>query len=135
MDIIEQARLLGAAIQNSEIYKTYDEAARAGDTCAELQKKIGEFNILRADLNREMSKTDKDAERMTRLDNDIRELYADIMNTPEMTALNAAKDDLNHLLGCVQNIISCAANGEDPMTCSAEPHSCSGSCSSCGGCC
>ena len=123
MDVIEMTRKLGQAIQEDERYKAYMEACSINDTDVEIQNKIGEFNQLRSQLSVEMQKPDKDGEKMTALDTQIRELF------------NEAKEVMDKLLGSVNYIISMAANGEDPMTCPEEaPHSCSGSCASCGGC-
>lgn len=134
MTIIEQARALGAAIQQDERYKKFEETAKLNDTNTEIQNKIGEFNLMRAQLNQEMAKPDKDAEKMTQLDTDIRALYDEIMAMPTMAAFNDAKDELDKLLQSINYIVTCAANGEDPMTCPEEPPHCSGSCSTCGGC-
>lgn len=134
MTIIEQARALGAALQEDERYKKFDEAAKLNDTDTDIQNKIGEFNLMRAELNQEMAKPDKDGEKMTNLDNDLRALYDEIMNMPSMIAFNEAKEELDKLLSSINYIITCAANGEDPMTCPDEAPHCSGSCSSCGGC-
>lgn len=134
MTIIEQARALGAALQEDERYKKFDEAAKLNDTGTDIQNKIGEFNLMRAELNQEMAKPDKDGEKMTKLDNDLRAIYDEIMNMPSMIAFNEAKEELDKLLSSINYIITCAANGEDPMTCPDEAPHCSGSCSSCGGC-
>lgn len=135
MNVIETARALGKAIQEDERYIKYDAASKASDTDTILQNKIGEFNMLRMQLSQEMSKPEKDADKMTSLDNDIKELYNEIMEMPAMKQFNEAKEALDGLLQSVNYIISMAANGEDPMTCPEEPpHSCSGSCSTCGGC-
>lgn len=134
MTIIEQARALGAAIQQDERYKRYFASAENTDTDPDIQKKIGEFNILRQQLNQEMQKTDKDADRMTALDTDIRALYDEIMATPAMVEFNEAKDALDKLVSSVNYIITQSANGEDPDTCPETPPTCSGSCSTCGGC-
>ncbi|MGN0623435.1 MAG: YlbF family regulator [Oscillospiraceae bacterium] len=135
MNVIEAARALGAALQEDERYKKFDEAAKASDNDAEMQNKIGEFNMLRMQLNQEMQKPDKDAEKMTSLDNDIKALYDEIMAMPTMVAYNDAKEELDKLLSSVNYIISMSANGEDPAICPEEPpHSCGGSCSTCGGC-
>lgn len=134
MDVIEMTRKLGQAIQEDERYKAYMEACSINDTDVEIQNKIGEFNQLRSQLSVEMQKPDKDGEKMTALDTQIRELYDEIMAMPKMIAFNEAKEVMDKLLGSVNYIISMAANGEDPMTCPEEaPHSCSGSCASCGG--
>ncbi|MGN0595529.1 MAG: YlbF family regulator [Hominimerdicola sp.] len=135
MNVIEMTRELGKAIQEDERYKRYHAACEANDKDTEIQNKIGEFNMKRMQLGQEMQKTDKDAEKMTALDNDVKALYDEIMAMPKMVEFNAAKDELDKLLGSVNYIISMSANGEDPMTCPEEqPHSCSGSCGSCGGC-
>jgi cell fate (sporulation/competence/biofilm development) regulator YlbF (YheA/YmcA/DUF963 family) len=134
MTIIEQARALGASLQQDERFKKFDEAAKLNDTNTDIQNKIGEFNLMRAQLNQEMSKPEKDADKMTQLDTDLRALYDEIMAMPTMVAFNSAKEELDKLLQSINYIITCAANGEDPMTCSEEPPHCSGSCASCGGC-
>lgn len=135
MNVIEAARNLGKILQKDERYKKYDAAAKASDTDTTLQNKIGEFNMLRMQLSQEMSKPDKDADKMTSLDTDIKALYDEIMEMPTMKAFNEAKEEIDTLLQSINYIISMAANGEDPMTCPEQaPHNCSGSCSTCGGC-
>ena len=135
MYVIEATRALGKALQEDERYKKFHEASKANDNDTVIQNKIGEFNMLRMQLNQEMQKPDKDADKMTSLDNDIKALYDEIMAMPVMVAYNDAKDELDALLSSVNYIISMAANGEDPMTCPEEPpHGCGGSCSTCGGC-
>lgn len=134
MSVIEKARELGKCIQESAEYKTYIEAKRANDTDTELQNMIGEFNMLRMQLNREMSKEDKDADVMKRLDSEIKTLYGKIMANKSMAEYNAATEKMEKIMGSVNYILSQAANGEDPMTCPEEAPSCSGSCSTCGGC-
>lgn len=134
MTIIEQVRALGAALQQEESYKKLDKLAKEADNDTALQNKLGEFNMLRQQLSVEMAKPDKDADAMTSLDSSIRELYDEIMAMPSMTAYNQAKDELDKLLASINYIITCAANGQDPMTCPENPPHCSGSCASCGGC-
>ncbi|MDO5559310.1 MAG: YlbF family regulator [Oscillospiraceae bacterium] len=133
MDIIEQTRQLGKAIQQDERYTAYCTAKKNNDDDKELQELIGNFNMKRMDLNNEMSKEDKDTERLKELDNDIKDLYAGIMKNKSMTAFNEAKTAMDSLMSQINNIITASANGEDPETCAAQS-SCSGSCSSCSGC-
>lgn len=135
MNVIELARQLGAELQADERYKAFVVAKENNDNDTELQAMIGKFNDLRRDLNVEMSKEEKDGEAMTKLDEEIKKLYGDIMTRPSMVEYNTAREAMDKLLSSVNFIITMAANGEDPMTCPEEqPHSCSGSCSSCGGC-
>lgn len=134
MTIIEQARALGAALQADERYKRFDEAAKKYDTDPEIQGKIGEFNMLRQQLNEEMSKEEKDADKMTELDTQIRELYNEINALPVMQEVSQAQEALNELIQSINFIVTSAANGEDPMTCPDHAPTCTGSCGTCGGC-
>ncbi len=135
MNVIELTRELGKAIQQDERYIKYMSACTENDTDTDIQNKIGKFNQLRSELSIEMQKPDKNADRLTSLDREIKELYEEIMTMPKMIAFNESKAEMDALLSSVNYIISSAANGEDPETCSATPpQGCSGSCSSCAGC-
>ncbi len=135
MGTIEMARELGKAIQQDERYKAYHNAKKANDSDEALQELIGEFNLKRLELNQEMSKAEKDNEKLSRLDNEIKSLYGNIMANESMAAFTKAKNDMDDLLSQINMVITMSANGEDPATCPTEmPHSCSGSCSSCSGC-
>lgn len=135
MNVIELTRQLGKAIQEDERYKKYEEICAVNDKDTELQNSIGKFNQMRQELSFEMRKPDKDADKLTELDRDIKELYDQIMATPKMVAYNEAKAEIDALMKSVYYILQQAANGEDPETCPAQaPSGCSGSCSSCSGC-
>ena len=134
MTIIEQARALGAALQQDELYKSYMAAAEKVDKAPAVQKKIGEFNNMRRELSLEMAKEEKDADRLTSLDTDIRALYDEIMALPEMAEFNAEKEKFDKLMKSITYILQQASEGEDPMTCAETAPTCTGSCASCGGC-
>ena len=70
--IIAQTRELGKMLQQDERYKAYVAARDKNDNDPELQQLISEFNDLRADLNNEMIKDDKDTEKLKELDEDIK---------------------------------------------------------------
>lgn len=133
MDVTAKARELGKLIQADERYVKYMEAKKINDEDTALQELIGAFNLKRADLNNEMSKENRDAERLKTLDVEIKELYGRIMANESMFRFTEAKHDMDEMLNEVNMIITMCANGEDPDTCEAAP-SCSGSCSTCGGC-
>ncbi len=132
MNVIELTRELGKAIQADPAYAAYNAARQKNDADEELQKLIGEFNMGRMQLNREMSKTDKDQDKIAEMNLKIRELYGKIMENPNMVAFNEAKSDFDDLMIRVNGILQLCANGQDPETC--EPSNCTGSCSTCGGC-
>lgn len=136
MNIIETTRQLGKLIQQDERYKLYHETKAKNDEDEALQALIGEFNLKRVDLNTEMSKAEKNPEKLSRLDNEIKSLYGNIMANENMAAFNEAKKAMDDLLSQVNMVITMSANGEDPDTCPAEipQSSCGGSCSSCSGC-
>ncbi|MGN0620921.1 MAG: YlbF family regulator [Porcipelethomonas sp.] len=133
MDIISMAREMGKLIQSDERYAAYQKAKEANDKDEELQRLINNFSMKRIELNTEMSRTDKDAEKLKELDAAIKELYGEIMAKPSMVEFNEAKNAMDAMLAEINNIITASANGEDPETCPAQP-GCSGSCSTCGGC-
>ena len=136
MTVLEKVRELGALIQESDKYKEYYDAARANDNDPELQRLIGVFNMKRRALNELMRKEEKSADAMTSLDDEIGEIYQEIMNNPCMVRYNDTKEAFEKMLSSVTYIITQSANGQDPYELPDEPpvSSCSGSCASCGGC-
>lgn len=134
MDIITKARELGKAIQQEESYIKLQEAQKKADADTELQNLIGEFNLKRMSINNEASKTDRDQDKLSQLNTEMREVYAKIMSNENMVAYNDAKDEFDVLANRVLAIIQQSAEGADPETADFSQSSCSGSCESCGGC-
>ena len=135
MDAIELFKKAAAAMQTDERYLALDAARRANDENKELQDMIGEFNLARMDLNNEITKDERDDERIAELNGQVNDLYGKIMNHPGMVAYNEAKAAAEAMVNYIDAIINPAMNGGDPMTVQ-EPAAggCSGSCSTCGGC-
>lgn len=134
MDVIDKARELGQLIQTDERYAVYCKAKEANDNDGELQQLINEFQSKRIELNIEMAKEERSAERLTALDDEIKSLYGTIMANENMTAYNEAKNAMDDMLSQINMVITASANGEDPMTCPTKQIGCGGSCSTCGGC-
>ena len=133
MDVITMARELGAALQKSDEYTAYALAKSAADGDAELQRMIGDFNLKKLSLSAEIQKDEKDGEKISALNDEIRSLYGEIMSQPAMLAYNTTKNELDRLLNFIQQIVVYSANGEDPFTIQEET-SCGGDCSGCSGC-
>ena len=133
MDIIDQVRALALELQKDERYLVLENARRMNDADEELQQQIGEFNLARIDLNNEVSKQEKNAERITELNEKIQSIYTDVMNNESMQAYNEAKTEMDNLMQYINAILPTAVNGGDPMTVE-EPSSCGGDCSGCSGC-
>ena len=132
MDIIKLARQLGAAIQASNEYKRFMEAKDKNDKNEELQKQIGDFNLLKMQLDTEHEKEEKDEAKILEINEKIVSLYNVIVSSAPMEEYNAAYNEYKALTDKVSNILLMCENGEDPETC--EPSSCTGNCASCGGC-
>lgn len=136
MKVIEKARELGVLIQQDERYSAYYAAKEVNDKDENLQNMINEFNMKRMQLNAEVSKEEKNEERLSELDDAIKSLYGTIMANENMIRYNKAKSDMDSLLNQINMIITYSANGEDPLTCPCEEVSvnCGGDCSACSGC-
>ncbi len=136
MEILELARKLGAAIQQDERFERYMSARRDNDGDEELQKMIGEFNLIRMALDKAMSGEEQDDEKIMKCNNDMRELYGRIMLNPTMQAYNSAKSEMDALLQDIDSVLEQCASGADPETVEPlhEHEGCTGHCDSCGGC-
>ena len=134
MTVIEAARNLGEAIQQDERFLRYAKAKLANDKNDALQELIGEFNMVRMNLDEVMSAPERDEEKVQSLNEQLRKVYLDIMSNESMVEYNASKVDLDGILNDVNSIISQCVDGADPKTVEPQVHSCSGSCESCGGC-
>lgn len=133
MDTIALARELGKAIQQEEAYVKLHQVQAEADKDSELQNLIGQFNIKRLSINEEASKKDRDQDKLTKLNTEMREVYSQIMSNEHMIAYNEAKGEFDKVINRVNAIISQSAEGADPETADYD-ESCTGSCSTCGGC-
>ncbi len=132
MNVIEAARNLGKILQQDEAYIAYAKALLESEKDEELQNQIGNFNMTKMNLDSELSKDDKDDEKVKELNAALRKAYDDIMSNPKMVAFNEAKGAVDTMLSQINTIIMMSVQGADPETC--EINSCAGDCSSCGGC-
>ena len=133
MDVIAKARELGKAIQQDERFIRYAKARLANDDDKELQDAIGEFNIVRLELDREVNSDEKNDDKVKELNEKLRKVYSSVMSSPAMVEYNTAKAALDTLVNEINVIISKSIDGEDPDTCDTSS-GCTGSCDSCGGC-
>ena len=134
MNILEATRNLGAVIQQDERFIRYVKAKLANDNAEELQKGIGDFNLVRMEIDRVMSEEKQDDEKVRELNEKLRSIYAQVMSSSAMAEYNAAKAELDHMLNDINSVIMQCVDGADPATCEPEVAGCTGSCESCGGC-
>lgn len=135
MDVLNVARELAKALQESEAYIAMSKAREENDKNLDLQEKISNFNLKKIALNREPAKEDRNSDKISTLDREIREAYQDIMNDPNMKAYSEAKGKVDELMKKIEFVLGMALNGADPETIEVpESTGCTGNCSSCAGC-
>ncbi|MEG0091375.1 MAG: YlbF family regulator [Oscillospiraceae bacterium] len=134
MDFIQEFKKLAVELQKEDVIVYLEQARKMNDMDGELQELIGKFNLTRFNLNSELRKSDKSDEEVEKLNSEVNELYAQIMDNENMQAYNEAKAEVDNLTQYIQAIITATVNGDDPMAVAAPDDGCSGSCSSCSGC-
>ncbi len=72
-------------------YLELDAARRENDNDQELQGLIGEFNLKRLDLNNESAKPEPDTAHVAELNQQVNDLYTQIMSSEGMVRYNTAK--------------------------------------------
>lgn len=128
MEIFELAAELGKALKNDEKLIKLNNAKKAYEEDAELQKYMVEYEVQQKALQGELTKPERDTMFVDIIQKRIDELYGIIMNRPAFISLNEAQAEVNELMNAVNNTITFNITGEMPS-------SCTGSCSSCkGGC-
>ena len=91
MDVIKEARNLGKAIQSDPRFLRYAKARLANDDNSELQDAIGNFNLVRMELDREANSETKSDDKIKELNEKLRGIYSEIMSSPSMVEYNTAK--------------------------------------------
>lgn len=134
MAIIEKARQLGEELQKDERFIAFAKAKLAMDNDADIQEKIGQFNVTRMNLEQESEKEERDEDKIKELNESLRATYSAIMQSKTMLDYNTAKAEMDTMINDINSIIMQCVDGADPKTVEPEVHSCSGSCESCGGC-
>ena len=79
----------------------------------DLQNLIGDFNMKRMSINNEVSKKDKDSDKLALLNSQMREDYSKIMSNKNMIAYNEAKDAFDMVANRVLAIVQQSAEGAD----------------------
>ncbi len=132
-EIILKTRELCRLLQEEEAYKTYMAAKEANDNDEELQTDIGEFNLMRINLDAELTKEEKDEEKLKKINEDMRAIYSKIMANESMIKYQTSKKELDGVVDKIYGLILACAAGADPDTAEISD-GCSGNCSSCAGC-
>ncbi|MGN1315486.1 MAG: YlbF family regulator [Acutalibacteraceae bacterium] len=136
MTVIELTRQLGAAIQQDDRYKAYEEARKANEADNALNELIGKINLIQMSYQNEAAKGEEaDASKMEGFAKEFEELYREIMLNGNMVKFEAAKTAVDDMMNEIMGILACCVDGQDPATCTPQQeHHCDGSCGSCDGC-
>ncbi len=135
-DAITMFKQAAIQLQKEQMYLSFIQKRDANDNDETLQELIGEFNLVRIDLNSELTKSgDKDQDKITELNKKVSDIYAQIMANESMLNYNEAKKEMEQTVNYVNAIVNTAVNGGDPNSVTGAPdEGCAGSCSSCSGC-
>ena len=131
-EIIEMAKELGVKIQKSKEFLDFKFFKEKMDSDEELSSMRKDFNNIKEDLNKEISKENSDKEKIKDLSNKLRDMYDKINETKIVCEYELAKKNLDLLVANINNIISESAHGSFSESLL---NSCNGSCSTCDGCC
>ena len=115
MSILEASRALGAEIQKDERFIRYAKARLANDNDKQLQDGIGEFNVVRMNLDNEMANETRDEEKIKELNEKLRKIYSELMSSSAMIEYNTAKAEMDSLLADVNSVIIQCVEGADPQ--------------------
>ena len=131
--LLEMARDLARELQNDDRFVRAMMAQAAADEDEALQELIGAFNLKRLALQGEMNKEDADKDKIERFNTEAREAYGKLMANEHMAAYQEAKGALDQLVNGMVQILTLAAQGQDPDELDESP-SCGGNCAGCAGC-
>lgn len=129
MDVIEKAKELSMAIIQDERTIRFQVAKAQYEADLELNKLIGEFNLKKMKMSGEYKQATPDQDKLAALEQELKDVYAQIMATESMTVYTAAKNEVDEMLSHINGIIQLAVSGEIENNAG-----CAGSCDGCSGC-
>ncbi len=126
MEIMEIAKQLGQAIKKDERIARLDEARKAYEGNAEINKLMVEYNVHQTALREEYAKEERDMDAIKAIQTRIETIYNDITTNETFVAFNTAQEAVNAFMNEVNEEITFQITGERP---------CTHDCSTCGGSC
>ena len=125
MSIFELASELGKAIGQDERMIRMTKAKEAYESSEKIGNLMMEYGIQQQALTTMGDSEQIDTDALTRIQDRIDEIYAEITKDPMFKELDEAQNAVNALMETVNNTIMYNATGKTP---------CTHDCSSCGGC-
>lgn len=134
MDILNAAKNLAREIQKSESYINLKIASQNNDNDEKLQDLIGKFNLKKIAISTQMSEDNKNSDKISRLNEELKACYEEIINNNNMLNYMKCKKEFDELIRKINLLVAAGANGEDVDSVNLENNGCTGSCGSCSGC-
>lgn len=134
MNILNAAKDLAREIQKSESYINLKIASQNNDNDEKLQDLIGKFNLKKIAISTQMSKDNKNSDKISRLNEELKACYEELMKNSNMLNYMKCKKEFDELIRKINLLVAAGANGEDVDSVNLENNGCAGSCGSCGGC-
>ena len=125
MSIYALAAQLGQAIKEDERMIRMEKAKAAYESSEKIGNLMMEYGIQQEALTAMGDSEEIDTDALTRIQDRIDEIYAEITTDPIFRELDEAQTAVNELMETVNNTIMFNATGKTP---------CSHDCSTCGGC-
>ena len=125
MSIYSLAAELGRAIKEDERMIRMEKAKEAYESSEKIGNLMMEYGIQQQALTSMGDSAEIDTDALTRIQDRIDEIYAEITMDPVFKELDEAQAAVNELMETVNNTIMFNATGKTP---------CSHDCSSCSGC-
>ena len=125
MSIYSLAAELGKAIKEDERMIRMEKAKEAYEGSEKIANLMMEYGIQQQALTTMGDGEEIDTEAVTRIQDRIDEIYAEITTDPLFKELDDAQNEVNLLMESVNNTIMFNATGKTP---------CTHDCSTCGGC-
>ena len=135
MTIEKLTRELGKAIQQDERYLAMRKAVEANEQDTELNELMSKIQLIQVSYQHEASKEEPNEEKMKAYDEEVRGVYAQIMQNENMRNYEIARKESDDMMNYLTGILAMCVSGDDPDTCDPTAHSCGGDCSGCGGDC
>ena len=125
MSIYSLAAELGKAIKEDDRMIRMEKAKEAYESSEKIGNLMMEYGIQQQALTTMGDSAEIDTDALTRIQDRIDEIYAEITTDPIFKELEEAQNAVNELMESVNNTIMFNATGKTP---------CTHDCSTCGGC-
>lgn len=128
MSLEKLTRELGKAIQQDERYLAMEKAIENNNQDKELNDQMLQIQLIQKKYQDEVAKENPDNKLLESYDQQFRDVYAKIVDNPNMKAYQEARNAVDELMNYLTGILALCVNGEDADTCDPCKHDCNDEC-------